>query len=177
MSLNSMTNVAVHRREDYPPQGDAPRSVDQMASAASSATTPGTNITNALAQIVTYIPTEILTLYVSVKAALRQPDAINVTAEWITFAGFLLATPVIVWLLFAAKVKSDGKSTPRAYAQMPVWEMIAGMIAFSVWAFALPESPFETLGWYSAALGGVAVLLVSTFLGLIAPVVQGTLKA
>jgi hypothetical protein len=48
------------------------------------------------------------------------------------------------------------------------------------WAFALPNSPFRDFaqfGWYSQALAGVMVLVVSTTLGLIAPIVQRPLPA
>ncbi len=85
MSLSSMTNVAVHRREDYAPKGTVPKTAEEMVRAASPATTPGNNVTNALAQLVTYIPTEVLTLYVSVTAALDRPGTETQPSEWVAF--------------------------------------------------------------------------------------------
>ncbi|MGB9110661.1 MAG: hypothetical protein WCC39_18390 [Telluria sp.] len=40
------------------------------------------------------------------------------------------------------------------------------------WAFALPLSPFAQFDWYSSAIASIAGLVVSTLLGLMAPLFQ-----
>src|SRR5882724_4738243 len=172
MSISSMTNAALARRPDYPPAGRPPGSQAEIAGAAEGAGLPENQVTTALRVIVTYIPTEILTLYVAVLAAIRNPERQSLNPEWITFVLFLIATPVVVWLLFAAKVKSAGKAIPLGDSQWPIWEMVAATIAYVAWAFALPDTPFREWSWYSSALSGVIVLIISAALGLLAPVFQ-----
>ena len=120
-----------------------------------------------------YIPTEILTLYVAVLAAVHEEKI--TAADWIAFWSFLVATPIVVWLVYAAKVKAAGKALPLEFAAWPVWEMFAGTVAYCAWAFALPNAPFSEYPWYSSALSGVAVLVGSTVLGLLSPFFQNPL--
>ncbi|HJZ47488.1 MAG TPA: hypothetical protein VKE41_10000 [Roseiflexaceae bacterium] len=80
-------------------------------------------------------------------------------------------------MVFVAKVKSENRQLPLLPWTWPVWEMLAGTIAFVAWAFALPTTPFSTLGWYSPGLAGVVVTIASTLLGLLAPLFQRPLKA
>jgi hypothetical protein len=119
-----------------------------------------------LRTVTTYIPTEVLTLYVAVVAALQPAGA---TPAWITFWCFLICTPVVVWVVYAIKAKTAKSPFPAAIRTWPLWEMIAGSIAYVAWAFALPGSPFASWAHYSAALAGVIVLVASTILGLLAP--------
>ncbi|MFC5478493.1 hypothetical protein [Massilia suwonensis] len=110
-----------------------------------------------------------ITLYVAFLAAFSEVR--DVVDPMSLFIGFLIATPVIFWLVYAAKLKSRGKKLPLNPATWPVWEMIAATIAFAVWAFALPGSPVHP-AWYTSAISSLAVLVVSTLLGLLAPFFQ-----
>jgi hypothetical protein len=166
MSINSMTDSAVARRA---PAGAPPPPVPRVAAAAAApapARTP-------LAAVVTYIPTEIIAVYVAVVAAMTAPGAAGPTsfAAWVAFAAFLIATPIVVWLTYAAKVQSGRSNLPTDPSRWPRWEMAAGTVAFAVWAFALPQTPFISFGWYTPAVAGVAILVVSTSIGLLAPFV------
>jgi hypothetical protein len=88
---------------------------------------------------------------------------------------FLGATPVVVWLVYAAKIKAAQKRVPLAPGTWPIWEMFAATVAYCAWALALPNTPFTEYSWYSSALSGVIVLVTSTFLGLLAPFFQRAL--
>jgi hypothetical protein len=172
MSVNSMTNAAVARRADFQPLNDVPKTRGDVARAAGGAAIADTNPVNtALQTVVMYLPTEVLTLYVAVLAA-TEPSS-----RWTSFLAFLVSTPLIVWMVFAAKVKSENRPLPILPTTWPVWEMLAGTIAFVAWAFALPTTPFSTLAWYSPGLAGVAVTIASTLLGLLAPLFQRPLRA
>lgn len=203
MSINTLTNAAAARRPDFAPLARVPNGLSEIAAAASgmpATSTAGaapavsgitaTNQTNTALQVLFgYIPTEVLTLYVAVLAALRPSpsgaaatgtnalqEATRVTfADWAVFCIFLVATPVILWLVYAAKLKSAQKPLPSRYSAWPVWEMFAATIAYSTWAFALPATPFGQFDWYSPGLAGVAVLVVSMALGLLAPLFQNKL--
>lgn len=185
MSINSMANAAAARRPDIAPINVVPKGLDEIARASS--TTPTSDATPVVsppqtASIETafnvlfgYIPTEVLTLYVAVLAAVQQQNKVN-QAVWITFWCFLIATPIVVWLVYGAKMMAVKKVIPLAYRKWPVWEMFAATVAFCAWAFALPSSPFTAFtSWYSSALSGVVVLVASTVLGLLAPFFQRSL--
>lgn len=188
MSINAMANAAAARRPDLAPLNTVPKGLEEIAraSATSPTATPpaptGAGPSKSSAQMDTafsvlfgYIPTEILTLYVAVLAAVHQTDKVT-RADWSAFWTALVATPIVVWLVFGAKVKAAGKPLPLRFGAWPVWEMLAGTVAYCAWAFALPNSPFSEYSWYSSALSGVAVLVASTILGLLAPLFQRPLK-
>jgi len=183
MSISSMTNVAIARRGDDLGVGDRPvlRSIADTSAAA--APKPDTESVGsaALKAIVTYIPTEVITLYVATLAAVRagsstSPGQAISNGELATFWTYLILTPVIVWAVYAGKVKTAGKALPASPSKWPWWEMFAATIAYTAWAYALPDSPFSRLSWYNVALGTLVVLVASTALGLLAPIVTRKLN-
>jgi hypothetical protein len=186
MSINALTNAALGRRHDFEPANAVPRSLKDIAHAAGATPKPiagrqdranGTN--TALQTLTTYIPTEVLTLYVSAIAAVG-PVTINglPVGRWLPFWCFLVATPLIVWIAFATKLRAAEKPLPLSPVRWPVWEMIAAMIAYFAWAFALPNTPFAQFeNWYSSGLAAFLVLVVSAGLGMIAPLMQRRLSS
>jgi hypothetical protein len=176
-----MTDVALLSRNDFGTPGSAPKTYRQIAGATQGREEPDTAINTALRTLTTYIPTEVLTLYVAVVAALGSGTAAttpNHDAVWVTFWAFVVATPIAVLLVFLAKVKAGKKAIPLNPVKWPLWEMIAATIAYVAWAFALPGSPFgEFTVWYSPAVAGIAVLVTSTVLGLFAPLFARPLKS
>lgn len=186
MSINSLANAAAARRPDFVPFDVVPKGLDEIAKAAVTTPTtapalapaPGGAAPQGAAPIDTafhilfgYIPTEVLTLYVAVLATIQQPNKVT-PAMWTTFWCFLIATPIVVWFVYGAKLKAAQKPLPFGYGAWPIWEMFAATVAYCAWVFALPNSPFLEYPWYSAALSGVVVLVASTVLGLIAPFFQ-----
>ena len=143
-----------------------------------SAPLPPSGASTALQTITSYIPTEILTLYVAAIGILGPLSAASDSLHrWLPFWCFLAATPLVVWLVFATKLKSAGKPIPIPPPQWPLWEMFAGTLAYFAWAFALPDSPFNQYHWYSSGIAGFLVLVVSAGLGLFAPLMQRPLNA
>jgi hypothetical protein len=186
MSINALTNAAMARRMDFEPTNAVPASFTEIGNAAGnipkpagSATSGNLANTNAAIQtLTTYIPTEVLTLYVSALAALG-PITIKIGNEfhqigrWAPFWSFLVLTPVVVWIAFATKIKAAGKPIPASPGKWPLWEMGAATFAYVAWAFALPSTPFEQFHqWYSPGLAAFLVLVVSAALGLVAPLMQ-----
>lgn len=180
MSINSMTNSAAGRRTDLLPQ-KLPSNLTEIATAARTAPTPAPGtpvpsianpanpapVNTALSSLFGYIPTEVITLYVAVSAALEETDFKKAIFYW-----FLVATPLVVWAVFASKIKALGKPIPWKLGSLPLWEMFAATIAFTGWATALPNSPFQI----SQALAGVVILISSFVIGLLAPLFQQSLK-
>jgi hypothetical protein len=195
MSISSLANAAAARRSDFAPIGGIPQGLAEIARASGTAPAPelpaaappppppggqvapaanqGANgVNTALNVLFGYIPTEVLTLYVAVLAAIQKPDKVT-QAQWIVFWSFLAFTPIVVWIVYAAKVRiARGGALPTAFRAWPVWEMLAATVAYVAWAFALPQTPFTQYLWYSSALAGAAVLVTSTVLGLLAPLFQ-----
>ena len=176
MSVTSMADVAFFRRTDVvgpeilDPGVLAP-TTKRLEVAATTLPDVQSAVTSALKVIATYIPTEVLTLYVAVLAAIRVPDQNNQDLK-VAFYSFLLITPLAVWLVYAAKVKAVGKKLPLAPKSWPLWEMFAATVAYAAWALTLAQNPFVVSSWYSPALAAVVVLIVSTFVGLLAPLFQ-----
>lgn len=164
--------------------GDASAQALSLSGLLSASATPPTlppeqkssGVNTALNLLFGYIPTEVLTLYVAVLASTQQKGSIT-WAGWAAFWCFLVATPVVVWLIFGAKIKAAQKPIPVHPRAWPVWEMFAATVAFCAWAFAMPNAPFTGYVWYSSALAGVSVLVASTLLGLLAPLFQRPLSA
>jgi hypothetical protein len=177
MSVNSMTNAAIARREDFPPLNKVPRDNREIADAAAEQPAPQSPMTAALAVIVTYVPTEVLTLYVAVLAAITHPEGRDSSGVWVAFWVFLVATPLIVWLVYAAKVRSVKRRLPSRPSEWPVWEMVAGTLAYVAWAVSLPNAPFLGRLGLPATLAAVIVLVTAAALGLLAPLFQRAIEA
>jgi hypothetical protein len=203
MSINALTNAAVARRPDFQPEGAVPTNLTEIASAAVATPLPvaaapaaplgGTPTVaassfassapnTALQTLTTYIPTEVLTLYVSAIAALG-PLTVKIgmrdlqIGRWLPFWCFFIATPLIVWVAFASKIKAGGKTIPLHPSKWPLWEMTAATIAYVAWTFALPATPFAQESWYSSGLASFLILVVSAGLGIIAPLMQRELPS
>ena len=168
-----MANAAVARRPDYPPLERPPQTIAERAEAASHNQTSDNRISTTLTTLTTYVPTETITLYVALVAALG-PNETNpsTTGNWIAFWFFLFFTPLAVWVTFATKLASDKKNLPLQPRYWPKWEMIAGTLAYVAWAIGLPDSPFAEFAWYSSSVAGFAVLITSTILGMVAGLFQ-----
>ncbi len=165
MSINTMTKFAVDRKLVAAPA--ALETGEEPISAPS-----GDRVNAALELITAYIPTEVLTLYVAVAATLQQAAGqSSFQSSWIAFWFFLVFTPIAVWLIYAPKFKAKRNQLPLHPRDWPKWEMIAGAVAYLAWAFALPNTPFKELAFYNSALSGVVVLVTSSLLGLISPIV------
>jgi hypothetical protein len=82
-----------------------------------------------------------------------------------------------VWLVYAGKLRGMGRDLPVRIGDWPKWEMVAATAAYVAWALALPETPFREFPWYNSALAGVAVLVVSAALGLLAPIFVSKTRA
>jgi hypothetical protein len=163
-----MTRAAVGFRKS-PPSEDLLRSVGRAERAAPTDDSP---LAAALRAIVTYIPTEIVTTYVAVLAALADDESASRAGQWVALLTFSLLAPLTVWVLFATKLRAEGLPLPRRFAQWPRWEMSAALLAFLSWSYALPDAPFQDWSWYQASLGTVLLLVMSFGLGLLAPLFQ-----
>jgi hypothetical protein len=193
MSINALSNAALARRTDFEPLNTVPANLTEIAAAAGgtppkavggdrsagAGAASGSRATSTTLQtLTTFIPTEVLTLYVAAVAAIG-PWTVDgrPVGRWAPFLVFLVATPLLVWVAFATKLRDAGKRLPASPRYWPVWEMIAATLAFLAWTFALPNTPFaQFANWYSTGLASFLVLVVSSGLGIVAPLMQQPLK-
>ena len=133
-----------------------------------------------LGQLVRWIPTESLTLYVAFLGVLdpvptradgRVSDA-NFTGRWVTLGMFLALTVVIVLLVHIAKVRRT-----REPFRWPVFEMVVSSVAFTAWAVALTDTPLRDFSGYKIEIGGFIVLATTAMIGLVADALDRNLVA
>src|SRR5437762_6251458 len=117
MSISSMANLAYARRSDVAPMDVGLQNLSEVGAAKAPKPETVSTATSALEAIVAYIPTEVVTLYVAVLAALgvkvateATPAAATATAVpatanaaaagisplWVYLA-FLILTPIVTW--------------------------------------------------------------------------------
>jgi hypothetical protein len=129
-------------------------------------------VQQALTLIVGYIPTEIVVTYVAVVAAIESGATGSRVGQWVAFWFFLALSPSLCWVLYATNLRTQGRTTPINPKQWPRWPMVAATIAFAVWAYTLPETPFLGFSWYQPAVGTAALLTVTMLFGLLSPLLQ-----
>ncbi len=169
-----MSNIAFARRAS---SGEpAPSTMINANRAAHGDTPNNTTLTDALGAIVAYFPTEINATYTAVIAALAATTSTSKAGQWLAFWLFLVATPMVTWLVYAARVRQSGAGLPVKPTHWPVLEMSISAVTFVVWAGALPGSPLQEIKNYSSAVAGLMVLVVTAFLGLVAPVLGRPIK-
>jgi hypothetical protein len=171
MSINAMTTAAVgfRRTAADTKAPDLLRRVNEAERAG--ATGDQGALASALEALVAYIPTEVVTAYVAVLAAIHSDDATR-AGQWAAFYFFMVSTPFAVWATFAVKLRAGGEALPVHPRAWPWWELIASTIAFGSWAYTLPDSPFADWSWYQPNLGAALILIVTFLLGLLAPLFQ-----
>jgi len=88
-----------------------------------------------LKSLASYIPSEVLTLYLSASAAIASSaSAADNHYQLTAFLVCLALTPI--WAFFAVFLAAKGPVTVPAVS----WPMISGTIAFAAYAFAVPTT-------------------------------------
>jgi len=124
----------------------------------------------AIGQLVRWIPTESITLYVAFLGVLnpisggiaRACDA-GYTSRWVALSVFLALTVVFVVLVHVAKVRRTNEPF-----RWPLFEMNVSAVAFTAWAIALPDTPLNDICGYKIEVGGFIVLATTAVIGLVA---------
>lgn len=128
---------------------------------------------NVVNQLLTWIPTESITIYVAYIALFDpvtpQADLAvcqnDFTPRWIGFWTFSVVTSLIALGGYIGKRRA---ATPVPPFKWPIFAMVVAPIAFTTWAAALPDTPFRDFCGYSSAIGGFAVLLSAVGISFIA---------
>jgi hypothetical protein len=107
-----------------------------------------------IGQLVAFIPAEPVTLFIAVLAAVG-PDA-RLWVRW-TLLGIVAAlAPLWVEIHYLQKVR-----TRRARRKLPLFEIVAGVVAFAAWSTTVPDSPWSDVGGFTARWGLLVALLTA----------------
>jgi hypothetical protein len=118
-------------------------------------------------QLVRWIPTESITLYVAFIALLSAPTApaggeiceAGFTGRWIAVGAFALGTVLLAFLVHVGKVRRTAEPF-----RWPMWEMSVASIAFVAWALALPDTPLQAFCGYKIEIGAFIVLTTTVLI-------------
>lgn len=113
-----------------------------------------------------------MTVYVAATALISVPGAAPAGGQWWLMWITLVLTPLTVWVTAALKTKNATGILPKAPANWPWLQIVLASVAFVLWAFSLPNSPFENLSWYKPVIGGVVLLFGTFVVGLIASLLE-----
>jgi hypothetical protein len=128
---------------------------------------------NIVTQLVTWIPTESITLYVAYVALFdpvtpkpgRQVCLNDFTARWLGFWIFVSVTSLLALGGYIGKRRT---ANPQPDFKLPLFAMIVAPLAFGSWAAALPDTPFADICGYKASFGGFAVVVSAVAIAFIA---------
>lgn len=137
--------------------------------------TRASTLGDSLEAVAVYFPAEINGLYVVWTAAFAGVDA-SLSTKWATFWIFLIGCPVLVWFLAGLELQSRREPRPWSFRKLPIWPMIASMIGFSVWVFALPQGPFadKAHDWYSSDKAAAVLATATALMPLLSRAVEGS---
>jgi len=140
----------------------------QAAGVEAANTSGGTSVGgSALSQLIKYVPTETITLYLAVQAALGPIAApkgkpisdADFRARWIWLAILAVATGL---LAIGLSYRSQRQLSSIGAFKWPIIETVASIAAFVVWALALPTTPLLSLHGYNADAWNPIILLAGT---------------
>jgi hypothetical protein len=140
----------------------------QAAGVQAANTSGGTSIGgSALSQLIKYVPTETITLYLAVEAALGAITApagkpvsdADFRARWIWLAILTVATGL---LALGLSYRSEKQLDPNGKFKWPIIEPVAAVAAFVVWALSLPTTPLLNIPGYNADAWNPILLLGGT---------------
>ena len=120
--------------------------------------------TNILNQIVRWIPTETIVIYVALLPLLapvtaRSPSYVT---RWVLFGIVAGLNPVIVFLVTLSKISNtDWKQLQLSKIPRPVFAILSSTVAFAAWAFALPDTPLKDIAGYNTKWN-IAILTITT---------------
>jgi hypothetical protein len=105
-------------------------------------------------QLVAFIPAEPVTLFIAVLAAVG-PES-DSWVRWTLLGVVAGLAPLWVEIHYLQRARSR-----RARRRLPLFEMLAGVVAFTAWSTSLPGSPWSDIGGFTARWGLLVALLAA----------------
>jgi hypothetical protein len=123
------------------------------------------SVAAAISAILTYIPTEIIIVYAAVTAAIDSSATHSYVGQWVAFWLFLALTPVANWCFYAGMLRGEQQPLPWLPRMWPWYGLVTATVAFALWGFTLPATPFKDFAWYDGSIGAPVLLVGSMVLG------------
>ena len=106
-----------------------------------------------LARVVKYIPAPIVAAYAAATGMIAEDPIHVIYLSWVVFFACFTLAPLYVWF-----IPGEAKESPDCSKRFCV---LAAIISFAVWAFAL-GGPFAlTFGWYRPLYGSLALIFAT----------------
>jgi hypothetical protein len=123
-----------------------------------------TAVSQALERVASFVPTEVLTLYLALLALF---DTTQKGLQWVLTVVCLVLTPLAVLVAQIERKRAVNRARNRAgkppLSKKPApWPMIAAPLSFALWVSVLPSSVVASLSFYDRR-GALAVLLLGEF--------------
>jgi hypothetical protein len=149
------------------PQEAAIQAGHQAAEAEQGSAAPASVESGPLAQLVKYVPTETITLYIAVQAAVG--DIVMPKSGKISDANFA-SRWVWMWLIFGVTIilttglsyRSQKNVNSAARFKVPFFDVAAAGVAFLVWALSLPSTPLRDVSGYNYGAWNSVLILGGT---------------
>jgi hypothetical protein len=107
-----------------------------------------------IGQLVAFIPAEPVALFIAVLAAIGVESSIWV--RWTLLGVVAALAPLWVEIHYLQKARSR-----RARKKVPVFEMVAGVVAFTAWSTTVPNSPWNDVGNFTPRWGLLVALVTA----------------
>lgn len=122
------------------------------------AQTAAQQVNTALETLKRYIPTELLALYLPFIAITQDQykDGATTVLQGI-YAGFVLAAPLLILMLYVAKAAEAGQAWN--WRTLPYFEGVLGLAAFAVWGASVP-GVFIGQQWWLSLVALVSALVL-----------------
>jgi hypothetical protein len=163
MSIATMVDNEVAKDEKQPP-------VTRMRERSADADEASTRSSQVLSSLASYVPAEAIAAYLIILPFV-DPSGKGWTGHWILAASITLLAIIyaVGYRYLASKQQTRGGFT------FPWVPAIVTILAFAAWVFAIPDSPFNDLDWYTVQLGGAAGTVAATLIAFVGSVTGETL--
>lgn len=155
MAITTMTQAALDSERPAPARGGQVG----LEGVAESAAQDRPNAPSALDQIVSYIPTEVIGIYV---AGVGIVGPAGRDAKWALLLLSTALVPLFVWLSDRIARQSN-PNAPKAYVKL-TWVCVLASGAFLTWAAALPDTPFLDFTDKATQLGSFAAVVLAALM-------------
>jgi hypothetical protein len=107
-----------------------------------------------IGQLVAFIPAEPVALFIAVLAAVGAESSAWV--RWALLGVVAGLAPLWVEIHYLQKARSR-----RARKKVPLFEMVAGTVAFAAWSTSVPNSPWSEIGNFTPRWGLLVALVTA----------------
>jgi hypothetical protein len=107
-----------------------------------------------IGQLVAFIPAEPVALFIAVLAAVGAESSAWV--RWALLGVVCGLAPLWVEIHYLQKARSR-----RARKKVPLFEMVAGVVAFAAWSTSVPNSPWSEIGNFTPRWGLLVALVTA----------------